>query len=197
MTSEQKLKLALHWQDRCWQPNIGSLVLLTGGSRSGKTLFLQRLAGLEPWPEGMQLSIQADIALLQDAAPPLFLGTTIADELSFSLHPKPNHETLLKQLAAWGLSGYGLDDSLSFAGRELALRLFLASATLAHRSLLLLDNPTASLDVPLRECLQQQLLADVQKHQRIGIIACSRWQDWLAYADVFTLDHDGFPQRMS
>lgn len=166
----------------------GEITLLTGPVGSGKSLWLERLAGLRPLPAGIACTLagkpwpdrknSAAVRLLPDLYPHLFLGQTVAEELTFGLTTGPTREQLQAALAAWGLAGLPLSGNVRSLNRIQSLRLLLAGMTLAAPALVLLDNPVAALPAAEAETLQREIRDWAARDKLVVVVACNRWQDW-------------------
>ena len=165
----------------------GEMVLVSGESGSGKTLFLNRLAGIESLPEKTSITLAGaplhedtslSLRMYFDIYPPLWLGRLTRDELLFGLSDieEPDIQQALKH---WRLNDLPLDTPTERLNRLQHLRLMLAAVQLAEIQLVLLDNPTSSLSTQE----QSEFLSDLQDwsmhSNAIVIIACARHEEWL------------------
>ena len=170
----------------------GSVTLLTGPVGSGKSLWLERLAGLKPLPAGISCTLagkpwpdkksSAAVRLLPDLQPPIFLGQTLAEELAFGLPAEPAAGRLQAVLGSWGLAGLPLSGNVRNLNRLEALRLLLAGMELAAPGLALLDNPTASLPADEAQKLCAEIRDWAARGNLVVVVACNRWQDWQPWA---------------
>jgi len=163
----------------------GHIALLHGDIGSGKSLWLARLAGLQPMPKGVLLTYSGHLSdsspvvrMLFDRRPQIWLGQTVAEELCFGLPGTPNISLLHQVLTSWGLDGLDLQADVQSLNRLQGLRLGLASMDIAKATLALLDSPTDSLP----EAVATQLIEDIQawaaRSNCIIVVACNRWQGW-------------------
>jgi len=170
----------------------GEITLLTGKVGSGKSLWLQRLAGVAPMPADVQCRLAGHawpdpksslaVRLLPDLQPPIFLGQTVAEELAFGLRDEPAAATMAAVLATWGLQDLALDNELRQLNRLQGLRLSLAAMELAAPKLVLLDNPVASLPLEEAARLGEEIRAWAARSALVVVVACNRWQDWQPWA---------------
>ena len=78
----------------------GEVILLTGAVGSGKSLWMQRMAGLVEPPATMEITIDGvacstsshppTIRMLFDRWPPVWLGQYVGEELAFGLSTRPS-----------------------------------------------------------------------------------------------------------
>ena len=157
----------------------GSLTCLLGPSGSGKSTVLGCIAGLVE-PDAGQIRIGgADM----DATPPhrrpvtmvlqspqLFPFLSVLDNVAFGLRARKVAKAERRRRAGASLDLVGLGPGRLDGGRGVeglsggeAQRVSLARALCVEPQVLLLDEPLASLDPPIRRSLQD-LLADI--HQR-------------------------------
>ena len=173
------------------QARSGELILLTGASGSGKSLWLQRLAGLCPPPRNCSLTIDGKpctesapngVRMLFDRHPPIWLGQHVAEELSFGLPERPSMDALTESLTRWGIPEVSLNSEPEKLTRRQGLRLCLAAMDMAKPALVLLDNPTASLSASDAEAICDDVVRWSRSSNLVVVVACNRWQDWQAAA---------------
>jgi energy-coupling factor transporter ATP-binding protein EcfA2 len=168
--------------------NSGEVVLLTGPVGSGKSLWLQRMAGLVEPPAKMEITINGaaystpskpqTIRMLFDRWPPVWLGQYVGEELAFGLSARPSITSLKDVLEKWRISELALDADLQAINRLQAIRLSLAAMDLAAPALLLLDNPTAALPQDDANALCAEISNWAEQSDTIVVVACNRWHDW-------------------
>ncbi len=166
----------------------GEVVLLTGAVGSGKSLWLQRLAGLVQLPAKIEITIDGTacstsshpqtIRMLFDRWPPVWLGQFVGEELAFGLSTRPSVANLTSILEKWGISELALDTDLQTLNRLQAIRLSLAAMDLAAPALVLLDNPTAALPQDDASALCNDISNWAEQSDTIVVVACNRWHDW-------------------
>lgn len=156
----------------------GEIVCILGPSGSGKSTLLRIIAGLEPIQNGV---IRLNDKLMADAStnpPPesraiglvfqdhvLFPHQTVAENIAFGLNDITREEKAIivaEQLRQVDLSGLAnrYPDTLS-GGQQQRVALVRALAT--RPSVMLLDEPFASADTPLRRKLREQARAALKK----------------------------------
>jgi energy-coupling factor transporter ATP-binding protein EcfA2 len=166
----------------------GEIVLLIGAVGSGKSLWLQRMAGLIEPPVNMKIAIDGSaypvsshhktIRMLFDRWPPVWLGQYVGEELAFGLSARPLVTDLTHVLEKWGIEELALDADLQTLNRLQAIRLSLAAMDLAAPDLVLLDNPTAALPQDDANALCDDIGNWANQSGTIVVVACNRWQDW-------------------
>lgn len=166
----------------------GEVVLLTGAVGSGKSLWLQRMAGLVEPPATMEITIDGiacqtsspppAIRMLFDRWPPVWLGQYVGEELAFGLSTRPSITSLTKVLEKWRVAELALDADLQTINRLQAIRLSLAAMNLAAPALVLLDNPTAALPQDDTSALCNDIANWAEQSDAIVVVACNRWHDW-------------------
>ncbi len=185
----------------------GSLVALIGSSGAGKTSLLRALAGLVPASDGQVLYDGLDIQRLAEwqradllawtPQTPQFLPGTIADNLS-GFRTDVTAEALIQAASLAQIHeritqlplGYQTPIDLAeriFSGGEKA-RLSLARALFGPPKVLLLDEPTAALEVNLR----QQLVARLQALAEQGhSLVVATHDPWLIHQSSHIMRLDG------
>jgi iron(III) transport system ATP-binding protein len=149
----------------------GEIVCILGPSGSGKSTLLRIAAGLEPVQQG---AIFLADQLMADAVtnpPPeqrpiglvfqdhvLFPHQTVAENIAFGLHnqSKAQREAMVKlQLASVDLADMAQRYPHTLSGGQ-QQRVALIRALATQPSVMLLDEPFASVDTPLRRKLREQ-----------------------------------------
>jgi sulfonate transport system ATP-binding protein len=147
----------------------GSITVMIGKSGCGKTTFLKLLHGLEQ-PDNGNIFIPKDSKLgmvfQEDRLMP-WLNTW--DNITFSLKKKEINKSMVENtISLVGLKGFerAYPSQLSGGMRQ---RASLARALLYNPSLLLMDEPFASLDFFTRENLQNEIIR-IHETNGIGIV---------------------------
>ncbi|MCH4170745.1 MAG: ABC transporter ATP-binding protein [Lactobacillus sp.] len=161
----------------------GEILTLFGPSGVGKTTILKLIAGMQPLQTG-QLDFQGDfsqkrtILVLQDFW--LFPHMTVFENIAFGLkarHVKAAQisqavDAMLTTLELQGLATH-FPDQLSGGQQQ---RVALARAIILKPTLLLLDEPFASLDSSLRQKMHQ-LLLKLRQQYHFGVILVTHDRD--------------------
>ncbi len=155
---------------------VGAYHLVLGRAGSGKTTLLMLLAGFlrpqageirsdaQPWkPEG-------DVCLAFQNPEVLFFQPTVGEEIEYALLQRGMKSAEARPRAmdwarAWGIDAeafWGRHPSRLSGGEK--RRVALAACTVFQPSLLLLDEPTAGLDVSGRQSLKQRLVQLSREH---------------------------------
>ena len=141
----------------------GELVVLVGGSGSGKSTILRMLAGLETVTTGSIRigdrdvtalpSRDRDVAMVfQDYA--LYPHMTVRENLSLGLRLKKVPRSEIERRVAWAAGVLGLDSLLDRKPRQLSggqrQRVAMGRAMVREPSVFLFDEPLSNLDAGLR-----------------------------------------------
>jgi molybdate transport system ATP-binding protein len=175
-----------------------NLIVLFGPSGSGKSLTLQIIAGTLQADRGRvsidgQLVYDSSLSLL---LPPqtrrigyvpqqyaLFPHLTVEKNISFGIAKLPRQERMQRvneMCDLFGLQGLAHRRPSELSGGQ-QQRVALARALAIHPRLLLLDEPFAALDTPLRASLRQEVL-QLAERLRLKILLVSH-----DLTDAFTL----------
>ncbi|MFQ5582169.1 MAG: ATP-binding cassette domain-containing protein [Mariprofundaceae bacterium] len=187
-TDTNSYVLSIEREDAMMSVQSGDVVLLTGAIGSGKTHFLNQLAGLADMPAGSRMSLDGkpwpnksssrQLRMYFDRYPPLWMAQYVSEELVFGVRPRPTMEALKEALTRWRLNNIGLDTDTQYLNRLQALRLSLASMEIAQPLLALVDNPTDSLSEADAALLRDDMLTWAKRSRCIVVVSCNRWQDW-------------------
>lgn len=147
----------------------GSITVIIGKSGCGKTTFLKMLHGLEQPDDGSILLPKDSILGMVFQEDRLMPWLNTWDNVTFSLKKKDINKPLVENiLNLVGLNGFekAYPSQLSGGMRQ---RAALARALIYNPSLLLMDEPFASLDYFTRENLQNEIIR-IHKTNGIGIV---------------------------
>lgn len=153
----------------------GDRVLLNGPSGTGKTTLLDTIAGLRPlnhgtlrlngtphslyqnphWREQVGYMTQTPELLFASIRENLCLGREFSDETLFNALEEAQVADLVRSLP--GSLDYLISDAGGYLSGGQAQRIALARVFLHQPALLLLDEPTASLDADTAQSFMQQL----------------------------------------
>ena len=160
----------------------GELLALVGPSGCGKTTTLRLLAGLET-PDAGEISIHGravnavarkdrDVAMVfqRDA---LFPHLTAFENLSFGLTLRKTGREEIRERVAVVAKSLGIEDCLTRKPGELSSgqrqRIALGRALIRRPKVLLLDEPFANLDAPLRRELRRELVR-LHREQHLTVL---------------------------
>jgi molybdopterin-binding protein len=170
----------------------GEVVALLGANGAGKSTLFRLLLGLErPAAGAVQLHGRAAGVFQR---PYLFEGT-VADNLEYGLHGagmtrKVRRERITALAEAFGL-GELLDARVhSLSGGE-TQRVALVRALVIHPDVLLLDEPTANLDVPVKRRFRDDLVRNVRAHAHSVLIITHDASDAFGIADRIAVMENG------
>lgn len=187
-------------------PGTGKIGII-GESGAGKSTLIDVLAGfLHPNQGHIRINGYGVSALTDDAwrrqtsyipqRPYIFNGT-LADNVRF-YHPEASLEAVARTVAAAGLSPLaaslpgGLDEMIGGGGRALSggqeQRVALARALLSRRPIMLLDEPTAHLDIETEYELKETMLPLFE--DKLVFLATHRLH-WMADMDLILVMKQG------
>ena len=192
----------------------GQSIALAGANGSGKSTLLRLLAGVIPsgggefWWQGSDLL--RDRALARRAVAYVPQGTPLIDELTAwdNLRLWYDRDALERSLQEGMLRQLGVGSFLKTAAGKLSggmrKRLSIGCAMSGQPEILLLDEPTAALDLPCKQALldafalfrQQGGLILMATHDLLELGSCDRV--YLLSGGVLSLyDYDGDPRRLA
>lgn len=175
----------------------GGSYVLTGDNGCGKTTLLRIVAGLEAadggmlWFEGAAIDLghypeALRRKLVYVHQQPYLFNTTIAHNIAYGLNmrgvPKRRRELLVREAIAWAGVGHlssVLPHKLSGGEKQ---RVALARAKVLNPRLLLLDEPTASLDSDARR--QTLALIETLRHEDVTVMIASHDREIIAMPHV-------------
>ncbi|MBE7382388.1 MAG: ATP-binding cassette domain-containing protein [Leptolyngbya sp. SIO1E4] len=151
----------------------GQVVSLMGPSGCGKTTLLNLLAGLLSPTAGEVAVTATPIAyVFQEAC--LYPWYTTLENIALGLKAQGLNPRQQRQVAARLAATVGLADAANLYPPQLSggmkQRVNLARAFAINPRLLLLDEPFSSLDIGVRQQLQQVVMSWVQVHQTVAIM---------------------------
>ena len=172
----QKSYLAPVLQDVSLQINPGEIIGLAGENGSGKSTLLAILAGIIKQDSG-EIEADGEIGLVpQEAA--LFDNLSVKDNLRFWAKAyKQDWKNALPILADDSM----LKKRVSQLSGGMKKRLSIALACLHNPQLLIMDEPTAALDIGFKSELKQML--DQIRSQGRSVIFSTHQPDELAWCD--------------
>lgn len=188
----------------------GEIGCLLGGSGTGKSTLLRAIAGFEPLASG-SIALAGQVLsgpganvpahrrgigmVFQDHA--LFPHLDVADNIAFGLRGllRPQRQQRVADLLAM----VGLPDCARRFPHELSggqqQRIALARALAPQPSLVLLDEPFASLDTELRQRLAMDVRDLLKCHNTAALLVTHDQQEAFAMADRVGLLADGVLQQ--
>lgn len=208
--------VGLRYGDRMVLENVnlslvaGEIGSLLGGSGSGKTTLLRAIAGFETLAAGNitlggKLLASTAVAVpahrrgigmvFQDHA--LFPHLTVAGNIAFGLQTmarKQRNTRVNDLLAMIGLADCGKRYPHQLSGGQ-QQRVALARALAPQPSLVLLDEPFASLDTELRQRLAMDVRALLKAHNTTALLVTHDQQEAFAMTDRVGLLADGQLQQ--
>ena len=158
----------------------GEIVAIVGRSGTGKTTFLRATAGLEPSCGGA-LTLRGGVAMLFQE-PVLQPWLTVRENIELPGRLGNYSVDADQFLGEVGLAGYG-DARVHQLSGGMKRRVELARALAQHASLVLLDEPYASLDELTAEEMYQQLLATRDQRNVAIIVVTHNVSEALYIAD--------------
>ena len=162
--------------------SAGEVLAVLGANGAGKSTLFRLLLKLERPESGTVTSSGRTAGVFQH--PYLFDGT-VADNIGYGLAGVNAAERRgrVKELAEM----FGVSEMLDRHVRRLsggeAQRVALARALAIHPDVLLLDEPTANLDAPLKRQFREDLLRSVRAHSRSALIITHDSADAFGLAD--------------
>ena len=196
----------------------GEIVTLLGESGCGKTTLLKLVAGLETPAAGTLRIAGKDMNALPPEKRPiamvfqkalLFENMSVGQNVSFSprlrraMSKAELRRETARMLALVGLEGFENRRVTELSGGQ-EQRVSLARALMAQPEILLLDEPTAALDLPCKQALldafalfrQQGGLILMATHDLLELDSCDRVY-LLSKGILSPYDYDGDPRRLA
>ena len=186
--------------------DAGEIVCVLGPSGSGKSTLLRIIAGLESIQQG-QLSVAGRLLADPQVNPPpeqrsiglvfqdhvLFPHQTVAENVAFGLsdmQSKEREHTVALQLANVGISTLADRYPHTLSGGQ-QQRVALARALATEPDVLLLDEPFASADAPLRKSLREDARRRLKKAKTTTLMVTHDPAEAMSMADRIAVLVDG------
>ena len=186
--------------------DAGEIVCVLGPSGSGKSTLLRIIAGLESIQQG-QLSVAGRLLADPQVNPPpeqrsiglvfqdhvLFPHQTVAENVAFGLsdmQSKEREHTVALQLANVGISTLADRYPHTLSGGQ-QQRVALARALATEPDVLLLDEPFASADAPLRKSLREDARRRLKKAKTPTLMVTHDPAEAMSMADRIAVLVDG------
>lgn len=167
----------------------GEVLAVLGANGAGKSTLFRLLLGLERAEAGTVTRSGRTAGVFQ--RPYLFDGT-VADNIAYGLKDRSAQErrARVNELAElFGLSGMLQSHVHRLSGGE-AQRVALARALAVRPDVLLLDEPTANLDAPLKRQFREDLLRSVRALSHSALIITHDSADAFGLADrIAVMEH--------
>ena len=176
----------------------GTLAALVGPSGCGKTSILRAIAGFET-PAAGAISVGGESI---DALPPekrrigmlfqqgaLFPHLSVIENVAFGL-PKSGDARASAALRLVGLENLGSRRPHELSGGQ-QQRVALARALAPQPRMILLDEPFAALDAPLRARLREEVRDILRQTATTGVLVTHDQEEALSIADVVSVMRQG------
>lgn len=184
----------------------GEILCVIGASGSGKSTLLRIIAGLEPLQQGEVLFDGKVLAAPNYCPPPeqrpiglvfqdhaLFPHLTVADNVGFGLtklNAESRRQEVESQLASVGLSDLARRYPHTLSGGQ-QQRIALIRALATKPRVMLLDEPFASVDTPLRRQLRQDARRRLRLAATTTIMVTHDPEEAMAMADKILVLAEG------
>jgi iron(III) transport system ATP-binding protein len=184
----------------------GALVCLLGPSGCGKTTVLRAIAGFQPLAAG-EITLNGRVVsrpgftlppeqrrlgmVFQDYA--LFPHLTVAQNVAFGLHgaaAAERRKAVETILATVGLGGLRDRYPHELSGGQ-QQRVALARALAPRPSLILMDEPFSSLDIEMRERLNQEVREILKQREATAVLVTHDQHEAFALSDWVGVMHEG------
>ena len=186
----------------------GEILCIIGASGSGKSTLLRIIAGLEPLQQGA-LFFDGQLMAGPDHCPPpelrpvglvfqdhaLFPHLTVAENVGFGLDHLDSgtrSQEVAQQLASVGLSELAQRYPHTLSGGQ-QQRIALIRALATKPGIMLLDEPFASVDTPLRRQLREDARGRLRSSATTTIMVTHDPEEAMAMADKILVLSDGKP----
>lgn len=183
----------------------GEILCIIGASGSGKSTLLRIIAGLEPLQQG-ELLFDSELMAAPNYCPPpeqrpvglvfqdhaLFPHLTVAENVGFGLHaldPISRKQEVTAQLTSVGLADLAPRYPHTLSGGQ-QQRIALVRALATKPRVMLLDEPFASVDTPLRRQLREDARQRLRSSATTTIMVTHDPEEAMAMADhILVLSH--------
>jgi iron(III) transport system ATP-binding protein len=189
----------------------GEILCVIGASGSGKSTLLRIIAGLEPLQQGA-LFFDGQLMAGPDHCPPpelrpvglvfqdhaLFPHLTVAENVGFGLDHLDSgtrSQEVAQQLASVGLSELAQRYPHTLSGGQ-QQRIALIRALATKPGIMLLDEPFASVDTPLRRQLREDARGRLRSSATTTIMVTHDPEEAMAMADKILVLSDGVAVQM-
>lgn len=182
----------------------GETLAILGPSGCGKTTLLRLIAGLEA-PDAGRITIRGKDATKIDARARnvamvfqdhcLYPTKTVLQNVMFpqrlrGLSRRESHARAMEMLALVEMDGFAQSMPATLSGGQ-AQRVAVARALVRDPDVVLLDEPLASLDAPLRRALRIKLRALLQNSPAASVFVTHDPQEAMALGDRIAVMHGG------
>ena len=173
----------------------GQSYALIGENGSGKTTLLRLLAGIIQPTEGQIKGLEGQKLAYLPQKPYLFRMPVWQNVALAAKKSLDNAQLVQEAINAVGMQGYEKQEAEKLSGGE-AQRVAIARLLLVKADLVLLDEPTAPIDVRGRERIDAVIADYVQKNEATLIFATHSLEQALKLADRVVKLEDGLQQTV-
>lgn len=171
----------------------GQSYALIGENGSGKTTLLRLLAGIIHPSEGQIRGVESKKLAYLPQKPYLF-RMPVWENVALAVSESLGKQSLIQEaINAVGMQGFEKQEAEKLSGGE-AQRVAIARLLLVKADLVLLDEPTAPIDVRGRDQIDAVIADYVRKNEATLIFATHSLEQALKLADRVVKLEDGMPQ---